>query len=224
MTQFFNDLFLVAMKDLRIEIRSRVIVNQVAPFAVLVLVLFGFALDADQRTLRLFAPGLFWVAILLCLLLAVQRSVSLEAINDSLLGLKMAGLSPSSIFLGKAMAVFVQMIFLELFLTGGVIIFYGTSIDDLALWIVSGLVAALALSATGTLYGALASGLEVRETLLPILLLPVLAPVLIGATKAYSGALGESVTNGWQWTGLLSLFALAALALGAMAYGVLVEE
>ena len=136
----------------------------------------------------------------------------------------MAGLSPSSIFLGKAMAVFVQMIFLELFLTGGVIIFYGTSIDDLALWIVSGLVAALALSATGTLYGALASGLEVRETLLPILLLPVLAPVLIGATKAYSGALGESVTNGWQWTGLLSLFALAALALGAMAYGVLVEE
>ncbi len=224
MTQFFNDLFLVAMKDLRIEIRSRVIVNQVAPFAVLVLVLFGFALDADQRTLRLFAPGLFWVAILLCLLLAVQRSVSLEAINDSLLGLKMAGLSPSSIFLGKAMAVFVQMIFLELFLTGGVIIFYGTSIDDLALWIVSGLVAALALSATGTLYGALASGLEVRETLLPILLLPVLAPVLIGATKAYSGALGESVTNGWQWTGLLSLFALAALALGAIAYGVLVEE
>ena len=224
MTQVFNDLFLVAMKDLRIEIRSRVIVNQVAPFAVLVLVLFGFALDADQRTLRLFAPGLFWVAILLCLLLAVQRSVSLEVINDSLLGLKMAGLSPSSIFLGKAMAVFVQMIFLELFLTGGVIIFYGTSIDDLALWIVSGLVAALALSATGTLYGALASGLEVRETLLPILLLPVLAPVLIGATKAYSGALGESVTNGWQWTGLLSLFALAALALGAMAYGVLVEE
>ena len=224
MTQFFNDLFLVAMKDLRIEIRSRVIVNQVAPFAVLVLVLFGCALDADQRTLRLFAPGLFWVAILLCLLLAVHRSVSLEAINDSLLGLKMAGLSPSSIFLGKAMAVFVQMIFLELFLTGGVIIFYGTSIDDLALWIVSGLVAALALSATGTLYGALASGLEVRETLLPILLLPVLAPVLIGATKAYSGALGESVTNGWQWTGLLSLFALAALALGAMAYGVLVEE
>ena len=224
MTQFFNDLFLVAMKELRIEIRSRVIVNQVAPFAILVLVLFGFTLDADQRTLRLFAPGLFWVAILLCLLLAVQRSVSLEVINDSLLGLKMAGLSPSSIFLGKAMAVFVQMIFLELFLTGGVIIFYGTSIDDLALWIVSGLVAALALSATGTLYGALASGLEVRETLLPILLLPVLAPVLIGATKAYSGALGESVTNGWQWTGLLSLFALAALALGAIAYGVLVEE
>ena len=156
-----------------------------------------------------------------CLLLAVQRSVSLATTPTRL---KMAGLSPSSIFLGKAMAVFVQMIFLELFLTGGVIIFYGTSIDDLALWIVSGLVAALALSATGTLYGALASGLEVRETLLPILLLPVLAPVLIGATKAYSGALGESVTNGWQWTGLLSLFALAALTLGAMAYGVLVEE
>ena len=109
-------------------------------------------------------------------------------------------------------------------MTGGIIIFYGSVIEDPTLWVVAGLVTALAVSVTGTLYGALASGLEVRETLLPILLLPVLAPVLIGATKAYSGALGETVSNGWQWTGLLSLFALIAATLGSLAYGVLVEE
>ncbi len=54
MNQFMHDLLLVAKKDLRIEIRSRVIINQVVPFALLVLVLFGFALDADQKTLRVF--------------------------------------------------------------------------------------------------------------------------------------------------------------------------
>ncbi|HJP16169.1 MAG TPA: heme exporter protein CcmB [Acidimicrobiales bacterium] len=224
MKQFMHDFLLVAKKDLRIEIRSRVIINQVVPFAVLVLVLFGFALDADQRTLRLFSPGLFWVAVLLSLLLAIQRSVSLETVNDSLTGLKLAGLSPIAIFLGKSMAIFAQIVVLEIFLTGGIIIFYGSVIEDPTLWVVAGLVTAIAVSVTGTLYGALASGLEVRETLLPILLLPVLAPVLIGATKAYSGALGETVSNGWQWTGLLSLFALIAATLGSLAYGVLVEE
>jgi len=224
MKQFMHDFLLVAKKDLRIEIRSRVIINQVVPFAVLVLVLFGFALDADQRTLRLFSPGLFWVAVLLSLLLAIQRSVSLETVNDSLTGLKLAGLSPIAIFLGKSMAIFKQIVVLEMFLTGGIIIFYGSVIEDPTLWVVAGLVTAIAVSVTGTLYGALASGLEVRETLLPILLLPVLAPVLIGATKAYSGALGETVSNGWQWTGLLSLFALIAATLGSLAYGVLVEE
>ena len=224
MKQFVHDLLLVAKKDLRIEIRSRVIINQVVPFAVLVLVLFGFALDADQRTLRLFSPGLFWVAVLLSLLLAIQRSVSLETANDSLTGLKLAGLPSIAIFLGKSIAIFIQIVVLEAFLTGGIIIFYGAVINDPTLWVIAGLVTAIAVSVTGTLYGALASGLEVRETLLPILLLPVLAPVLIGATKAYSGALGEAVTNGWQWTALLSLFALVAATLGSLAYGVLVEE
>ena len=219
MKQFMHDLLLVAKKDLRIEIRSRVIINQVVPFAILVLVLFGFALDADQKTLRIFSPGLFWIAVLLSLLLAIQRSVSLETVNDSLTGLKLAGLSPVAIFFGKSIAIFTQIVFLELLLTGGIIIFYGAVIEDPALWVVAGLVTALAVSVTGTLYGALASGLEVR-----ILLLPVLAPVLIGATKAYSGALGETVSNGWQWTGLLSLFALIAATLGSLAYGVLVEE
>ena len=58
MSRFFADARLVAGKDLRIEARSRVVLNQVAPFALLVLVLFGFALDADQRTLRVELTGL----------------------------------------------------------------------------------------------------------------------------------------------------------------------
>ena len=45
---------LVAGKDLRIEARSRVATNQVLPFAVVVLVLFAFALDPGQRRA---APG-----------------------------------------------------------------------------------------------------------------------------------------------------------------------
>ena len=48
----WRDAALVAGKDLRIEMRSRVATNQVAPFAVLVLVLFGFALDPSLQLLR----------------------------------------------------------------------------------------------------------------------------------------------------------------------------
>jgi heme exporter protein B len=219
-----SEAWLVASKDLRIEARSRVLTNQVAPFAVLVLVLFGFALDADQRTLRMFAPGLFWVAVLLCLLLAVQRSSAVESADDAATGLRMAGLAPVAVFLGKSAAIFVQLLVLELLLTAGIIVFYGSSVKNLFLWLIAGLVTALAVAATGTLYGALASGLGVRETLLPILLLPVLAPVLIGATRAYDDALGAAAVDGWAWTGLLAMFAVVASTLGALAYGALVED
>ena len=60
-----HDIGLVAGKDLRAELRSRVALNQIVPFALLMLVLFGFALDADSSTLATFTPGLFWLAVVL---------------------------------------------------------------------------------------------------------------------------------------------------------------
>ncbi len=74
-----RDAALVAGKDLRIEARSRVALNQVGPFAVAVLLLFGLALGPDRRALEPAAAGLFWVAVLLSTLLAVQRSYAIES-------------------------------------------------------------------------------------------------------------------------------------------------
>ncbi|MBT5206426.1 MAG: hypothetical protein HOM00_04895, partial [Acidimicrobiaceae bacterium] len=116
--RFLGDAGLVAARDLRIEFRSRVVVGQVVPFALLVLVLFGFALDADHRTLRMFASGLFWVAVLLSALLAVHRSAALELSDGTLDALRMSGLPPAALFLGKATAVFVQLMLLEVVLLG----------------------------------------------------------------------------------------------------------
>ena len=58
----FRDAWLVTKKDLLIELRSRILINQIAPYTLLILVLFGFALDADTETLRDTGPGLFWVS------------------------------------------------------------------------------------------------------------------------------------------------------------------
>ena len=152
MSRFLADARLVAAKDLRIEARSRVVLNQVAPFALLVLVLFGFALDADQRTLRAFAPGLFWVAVLLCALLAIQRSVSVEQADGALTGLRLSGMSPAALFIGKASAVFVQLVVLEVLLTAGIIVLYGSEVAQPLLVVATGLLAAVAVACTGTLY------------------------------------------------------------------------
>ena len=103
-------------------------------------------------------------------------------------------------------------------------VFYGVEVDDPALLIVAGVLAGATVAAAGTLYGALASGLGVRETLLPILLLPVLAPVLIAATRAFDDALGVAAVDGWAWTGLLAATALVATVVGALAYGALIED
>jgi heme exporter protein B len=220
----FHDAALIAAKDLRIELHSKVTLQQVAPFAVLVLILFGVALDPDRGVLARASSGLFWVAVLFTALLAIQRAFTIEASDGGRDALRLSGLDPAGIFLGKAAAIAVQLAALEVVLAAGVVVMYGTEVTGWPLLLATCGAATAGLAAAGTLYGVLAAGLRVRETLLPILLLPVLAPVLIGATKAFEAALGGVAADGWPWCGLLVTFALLYLTFGTLAFGTLLEE
>jgi heme exporter protein B len=220
----WRDAALVAGKDLRIEVRSRVATNQVAPFAILVLLLFGFALEPDRGVLSQAAPGLFWIAVLFCSLLAVQRSFAVEAADSARDGLRLSGLDPAGVFLGKAAAVALELIGLEILLAAGIVVLYGTTLAGAGLLLATALAATVGLAACGTIYGALAAGVRVRETLLPLLILPVVAPVLLGATRAWEVALGQSVDDGWKWVTLLAVFAVVYVTTGVLAFGPLLEE
>jgi heme exporter protein B len=214
----------VAGKDLRLELRSRVTTNQVLPFAFLVLLLFGFALDADRPVLDRATPGLFWLAVLFCTLLAVQRSFAVEAADGNRDALRLSGLSPAGVILGKVLGVAGQLLLLEAVLLAGVAVLYGTRIDGPLLLVATCIVATAGLAATGCLYAALAAGLRVRDTLLPLLLLPVLTPVLLAATRAFEDALGTVGVNGWAWVNLLVVFAAVYVGLALALASTLLEE
>jgi heme exporter protein B len=70
----------VAAKDLRIELRSRVVSNQVLPFSGLVMIMFAFALDNDDVLQRV-AGGLVWLATLFSLFILVQRTFAVETLS-----------------------------------------------------------------------------------------------------------------------------------------------
>ena len=220
----WRDAVLVGEKDLRVEMHSRVATLQVAPYAVVVLLLFGFAFDQNHALLDQAAPGLFWVAVLLSSLLAVQRSYAIESADGARDGLRLSGLDPAGIFLGKAAAVAVQLVALEIVLGAGVVVLFGTRLHDPALLVLSSAAATIGLATAGTVYGMLASGVRVRETLLPLLILPVVAPVLLAATQCWMAALGSSTTDGWKWLSLLGAFAAVYSALGVLFFSTLVEE
>ena len=220
----WRDALLIAGKDLRIEGRSRVGLNQVAPFALLLLILFAFALDPDTGVLDRATPGLYWVAVLFSALLAIQRAFAVEASDGNRDALRLSGLQPAGIYLGKVAAVAAQLVVLEVLLGLGVVVLYGSHAGNWPLLLATCLAATAGIAAAGTLYGVLAAGLRVRETLLPLLLLPVLAPVLIGSTRAFEAARSDAVADGWPWVGLLAVFALTYIIFGVFGFGPLLEE
>jgi heme exporter protein B len=219
---------LVAAKDLRIERRSRVVVNQVLPFAGLVMVLFAFALDNDTVLQRV-APGLIWLATIFSLLVIVQRSFAIETADGALDAIRVAGVEPAGVFLGKSLALALQLLVLEALLTVLAIVLYQVSPTGMGVVVLVTTVvpATGGLAFVGTLYGGLAAGSKGRETLLPLLMFPVVAPVLIGATRATEAALGAggaATHEGWPWIGLLAVFAALFGVGGTLAFGPLIEE
>jgi heme exporter protein B len=215
---------LVAGKDLRIEARARVVAGQVLPFGFIVILLFAFALDPDRGVLERVAPGLFWVAVLLAMLLAVGRAFVIEMQHGARDGLRLAGLDGGAVFLGKAAAIAAQLALLEIVLGAGVVVVYGVEVHGVAVLLLTATAATVGMAATGTLYGVLAAGLRVRETLLPLLLLPVLAPVMLGATRAFEDGLAGAPADAWPWVAMLGLFAVLYTAIGVLAFGSLWED
>ena len=253
----WRDAALVAGKDLRIEARSKVTTSQVAPFAVLILVLFAFALDnlvvrdpsqadavtADAKaaiaraakagvlrsgigevTASVVSSGLFWLAVLFSALLAVQRSFAVETADSGVDGLRMSALDPAGIFLGKAAAIALQLAALEVILGIGVVVLYDTTLASPLMLLLVCVLATVGLAAVGTSYGALAAGLRVRETLLPLLYFPIVAPLVLAAVKATQAALTGEVGEAWPWVRLLSVFAVMFVAVGVLTFGTLLEE
>ena len=163
------------------------------------------------------------------MLVVVQRSFAVEAADGALDALRTAGIPAQGIFFGKAIALGLQLLVLEalLFLAAFVLYDSRVGLAALALLITSALAASCGLGLVGTLYGGLTAGTKGRESLLPLLLLPVVAPVLIGATRATEAALGVggiSMREGWAWVALLVTYALLFGIGGSLGFGPLVDD
>ena len=193
------------------------------------LLLFGFAFDQDRPLLVQAAPGLFWLAVLFSGLLAVQRSFAIETADGAVDGLRMSGLEPAGRLprQGRGRRAWSSSSS-KLCWPAGSWCCSTASWPGPACWPPVPLLSTAGVAASGIAYGALSMGLRVRETLLPLLLAPVLAPVVLAATEAWRAALGLSAggssSDGWRWLGLLGCFAAIYLAGGVLSFGTLMEE
>ncbi|MDQ6683134.1 MAG: heme exporter protein CcmB [Chloroflexota bacterium] len=216
----------IARKDAVSELRGRSAASMTLFFAALVLLLFGFALGPDTRKLAEAAPGLLWLAIVFAGLLAVGRLHLLETDDGALEQLALYPVDRRAIYAGKALAGFVTMLVLGAVMLPVVGIMYGVDLarawPGLSVTVVLG---ALGFSAVGTFYAGLTVRVRAREVMLPLLLLPVTAPLLLAAVKASAASLsGDPFGELGSWLQLLAGFDLVMLLVAGASYGFLLEE
>lgn len=218
------DVWTVCRKDLTIERRARITIGQVVPLALVTLVVFAFAFDANASLLVGSAGGVLWVALLFGALMLIKRSFDTEVAGGNFDGLRLIGVPPSTVFLGKVAALAGQLVLVAVVLVGGLVVLYEARISQWGLLAATLVAGCVALAVCGTLYGAMTATVAASDTLLPLLLLPVLSPVLLAGARALDVALGVNTGSGFAWMALLAIVAAIYTTIGLVAFGPLLED
>ncbi len=215
----------MAAKDLRIEVRGRYGIGVVLPFAATLLIAFGLSLGPGRTLLRDTAPGLLWLAMLFASVLAFRRSYESEGEDGALEGLLLSPVDRAAVFLGKAAAVAVQLVLLEVLVVLLVAGLFGLSLAGRPVQLAGALIlGTVGLAAVGSLFGVLSESPRAREAVFPLLVLPLATPVLVAGVKATELATTGPGGEAMSWLGLLVAFDLVFLSAGTLVFGYLLED
>ncbi len=221
---FLRALWAVVWKDMAAEMRSRELLSAMLVFALLVILIFNFALELDAGTRSNVTAGVLWVTFAFAGTLGLNRSMAVEKDRGCLDGLLLAPVDRSAIYFGKAIGNLIFMFIVEIIVLPTYSFLYSVNLFRPGLLLVI-LLGSIGYSAVGTLLATMAVQTRTRDVLLPILLFPVAIPVLIAAVKASDGFLAaipmEEIV---PWLNLLGVYDVIFIAAAFMLFDYIVEE
>lgn len=219
-------LWLIAAKDVRIELRSRQSFYTVLFFSMLVLIVFQFAFDPGSTATREAAPGILWVALMFPGMIRLNQSFALEAEEGSLQGIVLSPLDRGVLFLGKFLGNWLFLILVDLVIVALFIVFFNYSLNSQMLWVLLLVFLGMAgFCAVGTVLAAMVSGSRGREVLLPILIFPLMIPVIVAAVNGSQAILvRDNAASVGDWIKILAAFDVVYLSAGFLVFDYVVGE
>lgn len=216
----------VLQKDLTREFRTWERLVSMASFAVLTAILFNYALDRTEVDPARIASGLIWMTVLFSGLLGLGRTFHLEEEEDALVGLLLTPISREALYFGKVAANAVLLGIIGGLLLAVFGLFFGLEIQGNP-WALAGVMGLgiVGFTAVGTLFSAISAGTTMGESLLPLLVFPLLVPLILFGGRAtalvLSGGPAEALEGPVR---MLVAFAVLALVTGGVLFRYVVEE
>jgi heme exporter protein B len=212
-------------KELLLQWRTRGQFMAVFVFGAAALLLFSFAIGPNASALRTFSAGFLWLGLLLSSTLTLAESFHAEMENRALEGLLLLPSDPRALYYAKAIANWLQLLLLGIALVPIMVVLYDAGTTRLLLLLLVIALGTAGLSAPGTLYAAMTAQVKAKQTLLPLLLFPLIVPALLASVKATSLAiLGDPMGQAVPWVVLLAAFDLIYWSLCGLLYGRVVED
>lgn len=205
-----RDAWILAEKDLRVELRSKEIVLTMGYFGFLVVLIFSFSFVQGEVAISGVASGILWVSVAFAGTLGLSRIFEREKEGECIRALMLAPIHRNAIYLGKTLGVLALMIIVEAVVFPAVIFFFNLPLDltRLGLLLLTLGLGTVGYAVVGTLLSAMLLRARARDVLLTIVLYPLVLPVLIVGVKASSALLEPQIpfTELATWLRLLGVF------------------
>lgn len=224
-TPFLKAVRGIVYKDFVAELRSRELISAMAVFAVLSLLIFSFALELDRIARNEAISGVLWVTVAFASILGLNRSLAMEREQNGMEAMLIAPIDRGTIFFGKTVGNFVFTIIVGLLLLPVMTVLYNNA-GLLQGWLLVVLIlGTLGLSTVGTLLATMTVQTRSRETLLPIVMLPLALPIVLSAVRATTGIISGAAPSEWMtWPQLLLAINLVYLVACYFMFEFIVEE
>jgi heme exporter protein B len=214
-------------KDLALELRTREAVPAMVLFSITTYVVFHFGLDRNAIDGDL-ASGVLWVTLLFAAILGINRLFVAEYEQGGFDGFLLAPVDRTALFVAKALALFAFLCLVELIAVPAfAVLLLGPSLGQALPGLLVVLLAANAgIAIVGTLVAALAIQTRARDLMVPLLALPMLVPVVLGASRATAPLLGAdgAGTLPGDWLSLLGLYDLLFALIAYAVFDFLLED
>jgi len=216
----------IVRKDLTQELRSRAVLMATLFFSGVTLVIMGFSAGGDSDILRVIGPGSLWVALAFAGVITASQSWVNEHEDGALEQLLLYPVPRAVIYVGKLLANWIYLGTLALVLLPVSLALFNLDLGGRwPLIIAVLLLGTLAFAVIGSFYAALTSSLRARESLLPLLMFPVIIPALLSSVGASSELMYfEDTRLALDWLKLLVAFVLVYLVLCISVFHFLLEE
>lgn len=177
--------WIIALKDLRVESRSRELVFTTLFFALTSVLVFAFSfVQADDSVPAGAASGILWVTLAFSGTIALTRTFEREREHDTLRGLLLSPAPRSAVYLGKLFGVVLLLLAIQALIVPLTGLFFQAPIGRAAGWLIAMLITgALGFGAVGTLFAAMLVRARSRDVLLPLVLFPIVVPVIIAGVR-----------------------------------------
>ena len=210
----------IARKDLTLTLVRGGGLVQALLLGLLLLFLFSLSQEVGERMSPQGAAAIFWLASAFCQVLVFNALYGLEEVNGARQGLALLPCPVQAVWVGKALAGLALMLLAQTVFVPAMVVFLGQDMSGEWCWALAVLsLADLGMALLGSLLGALSQGQAAKESILSIVIFPLLAPILLAGIRVVGGLFAGRTAEGVaQWIGLVAAFDALCMAAGLVLF------